>query len=218
MVLSLNSFAQNEFGNKPINIPPVTAAEKKSDAPETSAFPKTNPFALPQNKSSVFDKPKPEPKCSFIIGKKPELNMTPQNDFANPYEGLVDKLNHKNTDEVSKDFKLIRGNQDLGTFNTTAKSLTIKYRDFGEIDGDQIRVYVNGKVVQSLVTLAAEYQGVKVDLEIGFNKIEFEALNQGTVGPNTAEFRVSDDTGKLISANQWNLATGFKASVMVIKN
>ena len=144
--------------------------------------------------------------------------MTPQNDFANPYEGLVDKLNHKNTDEVSKDFKLIRGNQDLGTFNTTAKSLTIKYRDFGEIDGDQIRVYVNGKVVQSLVTLAAEYQGVKVDLEIGFNKIEFEALNQGTVGPNTAEFRVSDDTGKLISANQWNLATGFKASVMVIKN
>jgi hypothetical protein len=33
-----------------------------------------------------------------------------------------------------------------------------------------------------------------------FNKIDFEALNQGSSGPNTAEFKVYDDKGSLISA------------------
>ena len=51
----------------------------------------------------------------------------------------------------------------------------------------------------------------------GFNKIDFEALNQGTAGPNTAEFRVYDDQGLLVSANQWNLATGFKATIIIVK-
>jgi hypothetical protein len=52
----------------------------------------------------------------------------------------------------------------------------------------------------------------------GFNKVDFEAINQGESGPNTAEFQVYDDKGQLISANQWNLATGFKASIILIKD
>ena len=34
---------------------------------------------------------------------------------------------------------------------------------------------------------------------------------------NTAEFRVYDDNKKLVSNNQWNLVTGFKASIIVTK-
>ena len=42
-------------------------------------------------------------------------------------------------------------------------------------------------------------------------------LNQGYSGPNTAEFKIYDDKGELISANQWNLATGFKATIIIVK-
>jgi hypothetical protein len=52
----------------------------------------------------------------------------------------------------------------------------------------------------------------------GFNKIDFEALNQRSSGPNTAEFQIYDDNGGLISASQWNLGTGFKATIVVTKN
>ena len=164
----------------------------------------------------MFDKNQTAvPKFPTI--QKSNLTLTPQNEFVNPNADLIDKLNHKNVGEVSEGFKVIRGNQDLGSFKSNAKFLNVEYRDFGEIDGDQIRIYVNGKIVQSLITLDGGFQGVQIDLEKGFNKIEFEALNQGTVGPNTAEFKVYDDNKKLVSANLWNLATGFKASVMVIK-
>ncbi|MFT7157938.1 MAG: hypothetical protein ACI8Q1_002963, partial [Parvicella sp.] len=45
----------------------------------------------------------------------------------------------------------------------------------------------------------------------------FEALNQGDSGPNTAELHVYDDKGMLVSAHEWNLLTGNKASIIVYK-
>ena len=51
----------------------------------------------------------------------------------------------------------------------------------------------------------------------GFNKIDFVALNQGESGPNTAEVRVYDDDGNVMMSNLWNLATGSKATFIVVK-
>jgi hypothetical protein len=48
-------------------------------------------------------------------------------------------------------------------------------------------------------------------------KLDFEALNQGTSGPNTAAFSVFDDSGNLITSNEWNLTTGIKATIVVVK-
>jgi hypothetical protein len=90
-------------------------------------------------------------------------------------------------------------------------------RDFAYADGDRIKVMVNDRVIMSEIVLTNEFKSVMITLDPGFNKIDFEALNQGTSGPNTAEFRVYDDKNELISNNEWNLATGFKASVMVVK-
>ena len=86
-----------------------------------------------------------------------------------------------------------------------------------EIDGDEIRVLVNDKEVVSRVFLEGSFKVLELGLEKGFNKIDFEALNQGYSGPNTAEFQVYDDKGQLVSANQWNLATGFKATIIIVK-
>jgi hypothetical protein len=94
----------------------------------------------------------------------------------------------------------------------------VRYRDAAYVDGDKIRVYLNDKVIEYQVILDSNFQGFEIVLEKGFNKIDFEALNQGSSGPNTAEFQIYDDNGGLISASQWNLGTGFKATIVVTKN
>jgi hypothetical protein len=88
------------------------------------------------------------------------------------------------------------------------------YRDASYVDGDEIRVYLNDKIIESFVTLEGTFRSFEIVLDKGFNKIDFEALNQGNSCPNTAEFRVYDDKGSLISASQWNLGTGFKATMV----
>jgi len=65
--------------------------------------------------------------------------------------------------------------------------------------------------------LVSNFKVLKIVLEKGFNKIDFEALNQGDSGPNTAEFRVYDDKKNLVSASEWNLGTGFKATIILVK-
>jgi len=72
-------------------------------------------------------------------------------------------------------------------------------------------------VIIPQVNMTGIFQGFDITLEKGFNKIDFQALNQGTSGPNTAEFKVYDDKGALISASQWNLGTGFKATIILVK-
>ncbi|MDP5157247.1 MAG: hypothetical protein NWQ07_01555 [Flaviramulus sp.] len=76
---------------------------------------------------------------------------------------------------------------------------------------------VNDDIIHARVFLTGGYSGFKLDLKPGFNKIDFVALNQGESGPNTAEFQVIDDNGFIVSHNQWNLATGVKATIIVVK-
>ena len=105
----------------------------------------------------------------------------------------------------------------FGDYRSNGKIVRIVCRDFGEVDGDRVRVYNNDKIVEYEIFLNGSFQEVKVDLLPGFNKIEFQALNMGTSGPNTAEFQMYDDKGKLLVSNQWNLTTGVKASLIVVK-
>jgi hypothetical protein len=67
------------------------------------------------------------------------------------------------------------------------------------------------------VLLSGTFKGVNVDLVEGFNRLDFEALNQGTSGPNTAQVMVADEEGNIIHNNLWNLSTGSKASLIVVK-
>ncbi|HEU0136093.1 MAG TPA: hypothetical protein VFQ50_02265, partial [Flavobacterium sp.] len=112
---------------------------------------------------------------------------------------------------------MFRKNQYLGDFKTTSGKVTVNYRDHQAVDGDEIRVWVNDRIVETRISLDNSMQGFELNLEPGFNKIDFEALNQGMSGPNTAEFRVYDDKGNVISANRWDLATGFKATIIIVK-
>lgn len=110
-----------------------------------------------------------------------------------------------------------RKNQNLGTFKTTSNTSKIRYRDAAFVDGDKIKIYLNNKVIQPEVSLEGEFKGFEIKLENGSNRIDFEALNEGFAAPNTAQFQVYDDKGTLISASTWNLGTGFKASIILVK-
>ena len=130
-----------------------------------------------------------------------------------------------NEQRFLKSFKKINGqyiipkiDQDLGSFRSNSKSVNIICRDFQYPDGDRVTIYVNDIPVIVNITLKQNYQKFNIPLEVGMNKIVIEALNQGTSGPNTAAFKVYNDAGMLISSNEWNLATGAKATLLIAKD
>lgn len=108
--------------------------------------------------------------------------------------------------------------QDLGSFRTQSKSVKVVCRDFQYPDGDRVTIMVNDIPVVKNLTLKRAFQGFDIPLEVGINKISFIALNQGTSGPNTAAFKVYDENGSVISSNEWNLATGAKAVILIAKD
>jgi hypothetical protein len=85
------------------------------------------------------------------------------------------------------------------------------------VDGDRVRVFLNDVIIEYDIFLVSEQKEIKLELKPGLNKIEVIALNQGTSGPNTAEFLVVDENGDQILKNIWNLATGVKASFMLVQ-
>ena len=111
----------------------------------------------------------------------------------------------------------LKSNMSLGTVSSTSETVKIECRDHAYIDGDRIRIYVNEKPVSTNIGLKYNYYVLYVNLEPGYNRIDFQALNQGLSGPNTAELIVYDDKGTIISAKEWNLATGETATLGIIK-
>jgi len=210
------SQAQVEFSNKFKGIPPVNINPK----PEKKEIPPADPNAPVIIPPNIYKNPNaiqspPNPVDDYKVKTKSEISMIPKDEFINPGDEVRDRLN-KRTDR--QEGLAYRRNQNLGTFKSTADAATVMYRDAQYVDGDLIRVYLNGVVIQSQVYLDSNFKGFEIKLKKGFNKIDFEALNQGDSGPNTAEFKVYDDKQQLISASEWNLGTGFKATIIIVKD
>ena len=193
-ILSTVSYSQIENQNRKIDIaPPKT----KTVLPNVTLL---NPNAFTIKKEEKKDLPK---------------GMMNQNNeyFLNPGDAYVKKLNK----EKEKNPNNYLGDAYLGDVATVSDAANIVCRDFEYVDGDRVRIMVNDEVVVQNLTLDSSFRGINLKLGEGFNKIDFIALNQGDSGPNTAELRIYDDNKKLISSNQWNLATGAKATLIIVK-
>lgn len=114
--------------------------------------------------------------------------------------------------------KKLESHFSLGTIKSTTKTVKIECRDHSYVDGDRIRIFVNEKVISDNIGLKTNYYVLYVNLEPGYNRIDFQAINQGFSGPNTAEVNVYDANGNLISSKDWNLPTGYIATLGIIKN
>jgi hypothetical protein len=206
------TYAQFESSTKFKGIPPVNIKPKEKKAPptkiDTSGIIPPNIYKNPNVQSPA------NPVSDYKLPIKSQISMIPSNEFINPGDEIKDKLNKKTDRQEGVAY---RRNQSLGTYKTISESAKVMYRDAQYVDGDLIRVYLNGQVIQSQVYLDSNFKGFEIALQKGFNKIDFEALNQGDSGPNTAEFSVYDDEKKLISSSEWNLGTGFKATIIIVK-
>ena len=219
--------AQTEFnsGFKSIPAPKFSAKPKKTPLPEIKN-PQADKTDMPSIKTpNVFDNTSITPKSKFQIGEqKSTFTMSTENDFANPGDRYVAKM-EKDLDKALKAEglkegrgELVKKNISLGDFKTKSAYFIVKFRDFGAIDGDLVRVSSNDKIIQDQLFLDVNFKQVKIILSDGFNKLDFEALNIGSLGGNTAEIQVFDDKGVLITNDYWNnLAAGFKASIIVTK-
>tara|TARA_R110000787_G_scaffold108621_5_gene217061 strand:- start:6520 stop:7179 length:660 start_codon:yes stop_codon:yes gene_type:complete len=147
------------------------------------------------------------------LEKSELLDITHEDNFMDLKTNEAPKYFTKDK-KISEEFGR---DQYLGELRTGSLNVTIMYRDHEYVDGDRVRIYVNGDIVKSSVYLTAGFNGFTFLLQPGFNKVEFQALNQGSSGPNTAELRIFNDEGEVISANQWNLTTGRKATVTIIQ-
>lgn len=107
--------------------------------------------------------------------------------------------------------------QYLGDIKSNGKYIGIVCRDHEFVDGDRVKIYMNEVVVEPNLLLTGAFKGINVDLQSGFNRLEFEALNHGSSAPNTAQVDVYDDAGKLIYSNKWLLSSGSKATLIVTK-
>lgn len=209
ILFAVTAHAQIDNKKKSISIPAV-----KSKKDSASILLPTKP--LKNNKISGINIPKSNTTLNF---PKKEISMFGEK-FGNPGE-LYDKRFTKKTDEIKSEMLLgtkgSKTDQYFGDFKTKSKTVTILYRDFGLEDGDLIQVLVNDEIVKLRVLLINATKGFKLDLKEGFNKIEFLALNEGYSMPNTAEFRVLDDSKSSIASNQWNLSVGVKAVINIVK-
>jgi hypothetical protein len=166
-----------------------------------------------------------KPRFKSTEGKNPNtlrplLEMDEEEFDMSKDDGLLEYKSGKAPKYFTKDkeAKAEYGrDQYLGDLLTNSSYVNVVYRDHEYVDGDVIRIFVNGDIIRGQVTLDGSFRGFDLSLEAGENKIEFEALNQGESGPNTAELHVYDDQGILVSAHEWNLLTGHKASIIVYK-
>lgn len=107
--------------------------------------------------------------------------------------------------------------QYLGDITTKSDTVEILCRDYADEDSDMVQLLVNDKIYIHRIILKNPYYTVKLKLEEGFNKIDFLALNTGKYAPNTAQFKILDNQFNKISDERWSLSTGFKATIIIIK-
>ena len=193
-------------------VPVEKKFQASPDAKSLLKLPEKNP--LPDFLQKDFLQQTPNPQAAPKNFEK-KIDMQLQEKFMDPGAQYLKRLQGNEADLNPGDFKV---DQYLGDAQSNAKAVRIVFRDHQHPDGDRVQVRLNDGVVFSNLLLLESYKKLDLDLAVGFNKIDFVALNQGESGPNTAEVRVYDDQGNLLMANRWNLATGSKATFIVVKN
>ncbi|GGD79888.1 hypothetical protein [Maribacter cobaltidurans] len=160
-----------------------------------------------------------------VIKEQPKLDMTTRNPVKMlPDEELVQAGTGLKIDPRIGPGERLNGSgqffpdQYLGDIKSNGKFVGIVCRDHEYVDGDRVKIYVNDMVVEPNMLLTGAFKGVNVDLQPGFNKIDFEALNHGSSAPNTAQVDVYDENGQLLYSNKWLLSSGSKATLIVTKD
>jgi hypothetical protein len=200
------SFSQFELPKKTLKIAPVTnpSGEVAPTSSSTMKYP------------SIFDKKDKLSENVSLLNKKPEetKSVMETEKFESQSKDYTDRMNKKSDGKILEKFK---SDSFLGQFKVGTKIISIACRDHEAPDGDLVRIWLNDKIAVDAILLEVDFKEVFLELNEGINKIEIEALNQGSSGPNTAQFVIYDQKKGAITTNKWNLTTGVRAKIIILK-
>ncbi|WP_293890650.1 hypothetical protein [Flavobacterium sp.] len=207
LMFCFKGFSQFELPKKTISIAPVS--NPKGTVSPTSSKSITYP--------SIFDKKDKLLSTVSLLKKKPEdeKSIFEKEQFASPAKIYTDKMNKQVTD--GKIYDYYKKDYLLATYKCSTAIAKFALKDFGDPDGDVVRIWLNGEIVINAITLESGYREIKLDLRNGQNLLVIEALNEGTVSPNTAQFSIFDDKGGMIGNNLSGLLTNVKATIIINK-
>lgn len=203
LFVSFTANSQIDY-NKSISIPAL-------DAPKNTPVPTKETdldniyipaFGEKKNTSDKWRIDEPE---GVTFGKQGEK-------FTDSKEEHNKKLNKKAPQDSPEFAK--KENIHYGTFTIHESYIILRYLDYGNVDGDKVKIVLNDKTVYESITLYGEYNEVSLPMEMGINKLEIYALNEGLYSPNTAKFQVYELKRQMISG-EWALLTGFKAIFII---
>ena len=206
--------AQFEASKRKVNISaiPDKALKQKAVVPEKlpkSLFPAIKfQSQILKNPDDKFLKGLPEiPKVGEVQNPKSYALKTPAEDYT-------EKFNQQLKEDGIRP-ELFNRDMNLGQFVVYTPSVNLDSRDYGAIDGDIVRVWVNGKIVTNRIYLESKFQRIVLDLDKGVNIIEIEALNYGELSPNTGQFTFYDENKDFVTNQYWNLGIGYKARILI---
>ena len=207
ILVSFKGFSQFELPKKTITIAPVSNP-KGADSPTSSKS-----ISYP----SIFDKKDKLGENVSLLKKKPEeeKSIFEKEQFASPAKEYTDKMNKQITD--GKIYDYYKKDYLLATYKCSTTIAKFALKDFGEPDGDVVRIWLNDEIVINAITLENGYREIQLNLRNGQNLLVIEALNEGMVSPNTAQFSIFNDKGEIIGNNLSGLLTNVKATIIINK-
>jgi hypothetical protein len=207
ILFPFKGFSQFELPKKTITIAPVSNP-KGADSPTSSKS-----ISYP----SIFDKKDKLGENVSLLKKKPEeeKSIFEKEQFASPAKEYTDKMNKQITD--GKIYDYYKKDYLLATYKCSTTIAKFALKDFGEPDGDVVRIWLNDEIVINAITLENGYREIQLNLRNGQNLLVIEALNEGMVSPNTAQFSIFNDKGEIIGNNLSGLLTNVKATIIINK-
>ncbi len=206
LLVGFKGFSQFEIPKRTVNIAPVSK-NSVSIAP-TSAKIITYP--------SIFNKKDKLLQSVSLLPKKQEeeKSVMEQTQLESPAKEQTERMNKMMAREgLSRE--IVSSDLFLGEFKIFTSNLFISCRDNGVIDGDNVSIWVNGEKVIPFIGLESGFKKYEFILKKGNNVIEIEALGTGELFPNTGQFTFFDGHEKLVTNQNWDLNSGYKAVIKI---
>jgi hypothetical protein len=213
---SFSSYAQFEQTKRKVNISamPDKAKKKKAILPET---PPTTVTPEIKFESQYFKK-----EDDILLRSLPKMPKVGEVETPKTYEVrsvseiYTEKIQTKMAQEgISRE--ILNSDIFLGEYTVYTNEIKISARDYSAVDGDLVRIWLNGEIVTKVIDLETGYQRYDYILKEGLNVIQIEALNIGLSFPNTGQFSFVDGNGKMITEQFWGLNEGYRATIKVYK-
>ncbi|HRN73172.1 MAG TPA: hypothetical protein PLM81_08595 [Ginsengibacter sp.] len=179
---------ENQIAKAPVKKTPVPATPKPAEKPKEQVTAQTEKVPVPEKTKPISDQIKVEKPSEEVAKPNRKIEMPPVPSFRG-YDS--------------------RKNEVVQTIKVNNPVFQIELYDNGEIDGDSVSVFFNGKLILSHQRLSDKpiKATLSIDPQYRQNVVTMYAENLGSIPPNTAlmivrdgsrryEVRLESDLGK----------------------